>query len=484
MTTRDVRHDGHELAPTVVCLAKVKEREVRWLWKGWLPLGKLTILDGDPGDGKSTILADIAARKTKGRAMPDDPDDTVYEPRTVIFLAAEDDVEDTLKPRFRVAGADLEAVRVVSNAAISFPSGVDVLAKLVRDLHAVMVVIDPIEAHLDERVDPNSNPQVRKALQPLVALAAKTGAAVVLVRHLRKTGGKALYAGAGSIGFAGLAREVLLVGRDAATGARTLACSKASVSEKPISLSVELRPRGSVAIVEWLGPVATVADDLTDEPGEMSALEEACQFLRVELASEWVWARQVQQQAVDANIAPATMRRARAKLGVRSVRGSKLPAGELFGRDADRWYMALPEPVPDVKKGVKDAEQFLASGDRKLVPPTDEQHERHDQVPLCEGQTPSSGPTSVVAQSTCSSPVPMTNNPGGTCSTDDGMSNNLSNNEFPGESTDLEVVVHVAQELVSQCGGCGQSLSDDSDEDDFAEGPAALFGLCTECRRV
>jgi hypothetical protein len=279
------------------------------------------------------------------------------------------------------------------------------------------------------------------------------------------------------------------VGRDVATGARTLACTKASVSEKPGSLSFELQPRGSVAVVEWLGPVATIADDLMDETGEMSALEEACQFLRVELGrvelgSKWFMARDVQRRAVEANISPATLRRARAKLGVRSVRGSKLPAGEPFGRDSDCWYMALREPVPDAKKGVKDAEQFLASGNGEPVRPTEEQHEQHEQVPLGEGQTPSSEFASVVAPTSCSSPAHMDNNSSSTGSPDGGMSDNLSNNKIPGEGTYLNVVVHDAQEFVSQCGGCGQPLSDQSEEDDFAEGPAVLFGLCTRCAPV
>ena len=143
--------------------------------------------------------------------------------------------------------------------------------------------------------------------------------------------------------------------------------------------------------------------------------------------------------------------------------------------------MALPETVANVEQGIREVAAFLAFMNGEPVQPTDEQHE---QVPLGEGKTPCSGPCLVVAQSTCSSPAPMNNNPGGTCSKDGGMSDNLSNNKIPGEGTYLDVVVHDAQGFVSQCGRCGQPLSDQSDEGDFPEGPVALFGLCTRCAPV
>ena len=146
--------------------------------------------------------------------------------------------------------------------------------------------------------------------------------------------------------------------------------------------------------------------------------------------------------------------------------------------------MALPETVANVEQGIREVAAFLAFMNGEPVQPTDEKHEQHEQVPLGEGQTPCSGPVSVVAQSTCPSPAPMNNNPGGTCSKDGVMSDNLSNNKIPGEGTYLNVVVHDAQVFVSQCGGCGQPLSDQSGGDDFGEEPAALFGLCTRCAPV
>jgi hypothetical protein len=343
----------------VRCLSEVQEKEVRWIWERRIPAGKITGITGDPAAGKSTVLADTAARVTRGWPMPDEPKGTVHRPGAVIVLAAEDDVEDTLKARFRAAGADLSLVHVVSNAAMSFPSHIDNLAKLVGDLQAVLVIIDPIEAHLDESVKVNSNPQVRRALQPLQRLASETDAAIVMVRHLRKAGGKAAYAGAGSIAFNAVARAELLVGQADATGIRTLASSKASLGPKPTSLSFELRPCDSVAVVKWLGPVTTVADDLTEAPGEMSALEEACEFLRVELALGWVSSRFVKQQALDSNISEQTLRRARVKLGVRSVRGSMLPSDVLGERKPENWYLALPVFVAQFEQGIRNLSSRL-----------------------------------------------------------------------------------------------------------------------------
>ena len=185
----------------------------------------------------------------------------------------------------------------------------------------------------------------------------------MIVRHLRKSGGKAMYAGAGSIGITGLQEKLPWDETPRPAGTRTLACTKSSLGEKPISLGYEIRSREQVPFIEWLGPVSTVADDLMDEPGEMSALEQTCHFLRVELADGWTPSGLVQRRADNANISRTTLRRAREKLGVRVKRGSQLRPDEL-GEDGDpnRWYWALPVPDADIDQGVREAEQFRIGG--------------------------------------------------------------------------------------------------------------------------
>jgi hypothetical protein len=198
--------------PARTC-ASIDAGTVRWLWHPFLARGKLSVLDGDPGTGKSFLTVDLAARLSRGGPLPDGQ--PLDRPHTTLILNAEDDAADTVRPRAAAAGADLSRVVVAECDPLpQFPASGPALGRLVRERAADLLVIDPMMAFFPPEAWANSDQRIRRALAPLAGMAADTGCAVLLVRHLSKaTGRNAVYRGSGSVGILGAARTGLLLGR-------------------------------------------------------------------------------------------------------------------------------------------------------------------------------------------------------------------------------------------------------------------------------
>ena len=200
-----------------VRLSDVKRELVRWLWQGRIPLGKITIIQGDPGLGKSTISLDLGARVSRGLPMPDGT--FGIGPAGVLILSAEDGLSDTVRPRLEAAGADLDRVRAQTWVARPdkppvIPSDLDAIAASIRKYDVALTIIDPMMAFLGADVGSNNNQDIRRALAPVKAMAEELGVAVVFVHHLNKGSGPAIYRGGGSIGISAAARCVLVVGKN------------------------------------------------------------------------------------------------------------------------------------------------------------------------------------------------------------------------------------------------------------------------------
>jgi len=308
-----------------VLMSEVKPELVRWLWPGRIPLGKLTVVDGDPGQGKSSILLDLAARVSSGRPMPDG---TPSVDGGVVILTAEDGLADTVRPRLEAAGADLERivalVQVPSSDGprpVTLPDDLEyVKAEIVR-VGAVLVIVDPLMAFLTGKADAHRDQDVRRALVPLAALAEETGAAVVLIRHLVKSGGvNPVYRGGGSIGIVGACRSGLLVGADPhVEGIRVLASTKSNLSAPPASLAFQLEAAGDVLGVRWMGSSEHTATSLlaaAADQEEQGAVAEAKAFLQDLLRDGPRAAREVRQEAEAAGLSWRTINRAKAPLGI------------------------------------------------------------------------------------------------------------------------------------------------------------------------
>jgi hypothetical protein len=321
-------HQGlrEDLLPAGKPLSEIEPEKIEWLWSRRIPKGKITVLDGDPDNGKSVLTTDLAARVTAGLDLPDE---TKTEAAGAVIVSAEDGASDTIRPRFDAAGGDPNrALLLGDDEPFAIPGDIPRLERAVRQVKAALVVIDPIMAFLSGDVNSNRDQDVRRALTPLKRMAERTGTAVLLVRHLNKSqGGNPLYRGGGSIGIIGAARSGMVVGPHPDSEAlRVLAGQKNNLSLPPRSLAYEIETaeNGSARISYQGFSEATAAQLLRvpEDEEEKSALTEAKEFLTSELSRTPVSAKAIKKSAREAEISERTLRRAKQILGVRSEKES------------------------------------------------------------------------------------------------------------------------------------------------------------------
>ena len=326
--------------PVVTLMSDVQPEMVRWLWPGWLPLGKLVVLDGDPSLGKSTLSLTFAAVVTTGGRWPDGA--SCDHPGGVVLLSAEDGLADTVRPRLDAAGADptkvaaIEGVRVPSGGGKSTVrpmslADIDHLRTTIGQVGARLLIIDVLMAFLPVGTDAHRDQDVRRILHRLGEVATEAGCTILLLRHLNKTrGSDALYRGGGSIGIVGAARAGLLVATspDDETQ-RILAPTKSNLGAMPRALAYELAdsPEHGCARVIWRGSVDHTATSLLAESPNEDGPTDRTQ------AEEWlanfvddnkgeVSARDAIRAAERDGIGKTTLTRARKRLGIVSGKPS------------------------------------------------------------------------------------------------------------------------------------------------------------------
>jgi hypothetical protein len=251
-------------------LSGVEPEEVSWLWPSWLALGKLALVDGDPGLGKSAMTLDLAARVSTGKVFPDGAE---CEAAGAVLLSAEDGLADTIRPRLDAAGADTSRILALATVPdenghdrlLSIPEDIPLIEKGIRRVGARLVVVDPLMAFLSGETNSHRDQDVRRALAPLAGLAERTGASVLVVRHLNKAAANnPLYRGGGSIGIIGAARMEFVVGKDPQDeNRRVVASTKNNLAKPPKSLMFTLEEaEGGSVRANWLGQSEVSAKDL------------------------------------------------------------------------------------------------------------------------------------------------------------------------------------------------------------------------------
>jgi hypothetical protein len=346
-----------------ILASTVKPEQVRWWWPGWLPVGKVAVLDGDPGLGKSGITLDIAARITTGRAMPDGTKGDVVGPATVLICSHEDGLADTIIPRFLAMSGDASRLRCLDDVSqllgndterrvpFMLPDHLDALREYITAIGAVVAIVDPWVAYLSSEKDSHRDQDVRSVLRELAEISQKTGCSIILVRHLNKAGGgSAIYRGGGSIGIIGAVRVGWLTDADPddETGKlRILTVSKSNLAEKPPSLRYRQQgmPDKSYQVV-WLGEsehTATTLLNAQSSPGERSAGDEARQLLLNVLGLGPVPAEDVKRQARALDISDKVLRTAGVKLRITHTRKGFGPNSKVFWALADTAIHAQPD---------------------------------------------------------------------------------------------------------------------------------------------
>jgi hypothetical protein len=314
-------------------LSAVNAVPTTWLWRYYIPLGTVTILDGDPGLGKSTITADLAARVSRGGAMPPLAGYTDLDgPADVLILNAEDAPEQTIRPRLDAAGADPEKVHVIDATKIGedderppvLPKDLDLIGEQARERGVKLIIVDPFMAYLDGELDAHRDQDVRRCLHRLKILAESTGAAVLLVRHLNKlTGGPAIYRGGGSVGISGAARSVLMVARNPADPKQfVFAPIKCNLCVMPPALTYSIATADNgMSLIGWGQETTMSADQLLGcNQQKTSVAEECVELIRTLLADGPRPAAEMEEELKANGFSPNAIRDGRKRANVRPVK--------------------------------------------------------------------------------------------------------------------------------------------------------------------
>ena len=312
-------------------LIDVEKEEVQWLWYPYIPAGKLALLEGDPGQGKSWITCALAADLSAGRPLPGQT--SPLPPQKILMLSAEDGLGDTIRPRIEAMAGNMENIYVSDDYFILDPQGVKDMEDLMRTTAATLVFMDPIVAYMGGKVDMHRANEVRGLMTALAEAGKRTGSAIVAVRHLRKAaGGKAIYSGIGSIDFTAAVRSVMQV-QETKSGTKFLYHAKHNLTPKGNSLAYALVDNR----FEWQG---TLADEPDEPKGKVSTKPKAQavaeQFLFDTLRDGPVSALVVAERAGSQGIAQATL--ARAKKGI---------ATSFKGPDGWMWNLQAREGMGD-----------------------------------------------------------------------------------------------------------------------------------------
>lgn len=311
-----------------VPITEVEAAPVRWLLPGRLHAGAVSILEGDPGVGKSTLLSELAAVVTTGRAWLGRPRDVAY---GVLWLSSEEDAGSVIRERLIAAKGNAELVRVQLRAndgsapRLTLPGSVQQIGDAVSAYSVALVIIDPLISFVAGDLDLNNEASVRSALDPLGAMARARGCSVVLVRQLKKDrSGPRITHGLGGMAVSAVARSILQLDRPDATSPRrvlrTIKCSPGPASKSlQYGLTIGKGPPTMTACVELRPEDDDAAGDLVDA-GERHVRADAIELLRTLLASSWVNAKTVIQMGQAAGIGERTLWKAKAQLACASRR--------------------------------------------------------------------------------------------------------------------------------------------------------------------
>ena len=322
----------------LINMEQVEIEKIDWLLYPFIPFGKVTIVQGDPGEGRTTMVLQVIAKLTKGEAvLPSDSDESaleektmVLEPVNVIYQTAEDGLGDTIKPRLLSAGADCSRVMVIDDDDQALTMMDARLEEAIIQTKARLVVLDLIQGFLGADVDMHRANEIRPLMKRVALLAEKYHCAIILIGHMNKnSNGKSSYRGLGSIDFQAAARSVLIVGRIKDEPEIRVVCHVKS-SLAPEGKSIAFRLDKDTGF-EWIGEYDISADDLLSGDNRGQKIHVAKEFLQEVLASGSVAQTKVAEEAESRGIKKKTLWNAKKELKIDSV------------KIGNQWFWMLPE---------------------------------------------------------------------------------------------------------------------------------------------
>lgn len=313
----------------IINMADVEAVAVKWLWKPYIPLGKITIIQGDPGEGKTTLALSIAAALTQGEMLPNEAE--AQAPMNVIYQTAEDGLADTIKPRLEAVNADCTRVLVIDESKEELSMTDERIEKAIQQTGAKLIILDPIQAYIGANVDMHRANEIRPVMSKLGRIAEEYGCAVVLIGHMNKAAGqKSSYRGLGSIDITAVARSVLIVGKMRDSPSKRI-MTQAKSSLAPVGKSLLFEINGNSAL-EWKGEVDITAEQFLENGGaELSKLEIATEFLLETLKDGKVSQKEIAAAASDYDFSARTLNEAKKNLKVLSIKAD------------NKWYWKLSD---------------------------------------------------------------------------------------------------------------------------------------------
>ena len=298
----------------IIRMSDVELTPVEWLWKPYLPFGKLSVLQGNPGEGKTYFAMHLAAACTNEKLLPNMEH---MEPFNVIYQTAEEGLGDTVKPRLIEAGADLDRVLVIDDSDVQLTLSDERIEKAIIENNARLVIIDPIQAYLGADVDMNRANEVRPIFMRLGQVAQRTGCAILLIGHLNKAAGmQSLQRGLGSIDIAAAVRSVMFIGKlKHDPTMRILTHEKSSLAPPGASLAFSL---GDEDGFRWVGEYDITADEMLSgiEPQRETKTQQAKDLICSLLAGgKQVLSEDIDKAALERGIPGRTVRDAKRELG-------------------------------------------------------------------------------------------------------------------------------------------------------------------------